>query len=239
MNINLTLLKNSMTCLEHRHIGSLVLVNDVVTDSRKVTPGCLFVAIKGDKFDAHHFLDDVVKQGAAALVVERVAGTLSIPTVVVPDTRIALGEIARYWRSQFNLPVIAVTGSNGKTTVKEMIASILSVQYGADFSLATRGNLNNEIGVPQTLFCLNEHHRAAVVELGMNHPGEIAHLAAIARPTVGLVNNAQREHQEFMQSVEAVAKENGAVLQNLPEDGIVALAWSPASPNVSTRRCCA
>ncbi len=220
MKMNLAQLKNSVTCLSHRHIGHSVLIDDVVTDSRKVTPGCLFVAIKGEKFDAHDFLDDVVKQGAAAIVVQHVAGTLAIPALVVPDTRIALGEIAYYWRSQFSVPLIAVTGSNGKTTVKEMIASVLAANYGSDFSLATKGNLNNDIGVPQTLFRLREQHRAAVLELGMNHPGEIAHLAAIARPTVGLVNNAQREHQEFMQSVEAVAKENGAVLTGLPDDGV-------------------
>ena len=220
MNMNLAQLKNSVTCLSHRHIGHSVLVSDVVTDSRKVTPGCLFVAILGEKYDAHDFLEDVVRQGAAGIVVEHVAGTSSIPALVVPDTRIALGEIAHYWRTQFNLPIIAVTGSNGKTTVKEMIASILTANFGSDFTLATKGNLNNDIGVPQTLFRLDEKHRAAVVELGMNHPGEIARLTATACPTVGLVNNAQREHQEFMQSVEAVAKENGAVLQGLPEDGV-------------------
>lgn len=192
----------------------------VVTDSRKVTRGCLFVALVGEKFDAHDFLDDVVRQGAAAVVVQRAPDALAIPALVVPDTRIALGQIATCWRSQFSLPVIGVTGSNGKTTVKEMIASILTSAYGTEGSMATQGNLNNEIGVPLTLFRMTAEHRAAVIELGMNHPGEIAQLSAIARPTVGLVNNAQREHQEFMQSVEAVAQENGAVITGLPADGV-------------------
>jgi UDP-N-acetylmuramoyl-tripeptide--D-alanyl-D-alanine ligase len=193
---------------------------EVVTDSRKITPGCLFVALRGERFDAHDFLSEVAAQGAAAVVAERIPDNFVLPALIVPNTRIALGEIGRYWRKQFKLPLIAVTGSNGKTTVKEMIAGVLSVEFGEEFFLATKGNLNNEIGVPQTLFRFNEKHRAAVIELGMNHPGEIAQLTAIALPTVGLVNNAQREHQEFMQGVEAVAKENGAVILNLPTDGV-------------------
>jgi UDP-N-acetylmuramoyl-tripeptide--D-alanyl-D-alanine ligase len=118
------------------------------------------------------------------------------------------------------MPVIGVTGSNGKTTVKEMIASILAAAFGNEQTLATRGNLNNDIGVPLTVFRLNAAYKAAVIELGMNHPGEIAALTAIAQPRVGLVNNAQREHQEFMESVEAVAKENGSVISGLAADGV-------------------
>jgi len=213
----------------HRFDGA-VEINNIVTDSRKVTPGCLFVALMGEKFDAHDFLDDVIRQGAAALVVERVPEHVAIPALLVPNTRTALGQIASYWRSQFTLPVIGVTGSNGKTTVKEMIASILAEKYGVADTLATQGNLNNEIGVPLTLFRLTGQHRAAVIELGMNHPGEIALLTAMALPTVALVNNAQREHQEFMQSVEAVARENGAVIQGLPADGV---AVFPANDDYS------
>jgi len=138
----------------------------------------------------------------------------------VPDTLAALGRIGNFWRRRFAIPVIGVTGSNGKTTVKEMISSILVAAFGAEGRLATQGNLNNEIGVPLTVTRLTDAHKAAVVELGMNHPGEIARLAAIAEPTVALVNNAQREHQEFMHTVEAVARENGAVLQALPADGV-------------------
>jgi len=196
------------------------VVNGLTTDSRAVVAGNLFVALRGEHFDAHDFLDQVVAQGAGALVVERAPANVSVPTIVVTDTRIALGAIANGWRRQFSMPLIAVTGSNGKTTVKEMIAAILAAAFGADGYLATRGNLNNEIGVPLTLQRLDASHQAAVVELGMNHPGEIAVLATIAEPTVGLVNNAQREHQEFMASVEAVAKENGAVISALPAHGI-------------------
>jgi UDP-N-acetylmuramoyl-tripeptide--D-alanyl-D-alanine ligase len=220
MNMTLGEIRHSMTCNVHGNIDPAVVIQHIVTDSRKVTPGCLFVALIGDNFDAHDFLGDVVSQGAAAIVVERQISNLTVPTFVVANTRVALGEIAHAWRAHFAIPVIGVTGSNGKTTVKEMIASILMTAFGAEYALATQGNLNNDIGVPQTLFRLNAQHRAAVIELGMNHPGEIAQLAGIAAPTVGLVNNAQREHQEFMQTVEAVAKENGAVISGLPKDGV-------------------
>lgn len=197
-----------------------VAFDGVSTDSRQVSVGNLFVALRGERFDAHDFLHEVAAEGVAAVVVERVPEGLSVPALVVPDTRVALGEIAAFWRRQFALPVIGVAGSNGKTTVKEMTASILAAAFGADNTMATRGNLNNEIGVPLTVFRLNAAYKAAVVELGMNHPGEIAAITAIAQPTVGLVNNAQREHQEFMESVEAVAKENGSVILGLPADGV-------------------
>jgi UDP-N-acetylmuramoyl-tripeptide--D-alanyl-D-alanine ligase len=192
----------------------------VSTDSRQVAAGNLFVALRGERFDAHDFLNEVAAKGIAGVVAERVPDGLSVPALVVPDTRIALGEMGAHWRRQFKLPVIGVAGSNGKTTVKEMVASILSAAFGAENTMATRGNFNNEIGVPLTVFRLNASCKAAVIELGMNHPGEIAAITAIAQPTVGLVNNAQREHQEFMESVEAVAKENGGVIQGLPADGV-------------------
>ena len=191
----------------------------VTTNSKTVEAGNLFVALRGERFDAHDFIVDVAALGAAAVVVERLPDGLPIPALIVPDTRYALGQIAQLWRKRFTMPLIGVTGSNGKTTVKEMIAAILSAAFGTDHFLATRGNLNNEIGVPLTLFNLNAQHRAAVVELGMNHPGEIARLTEIALPTVGVVNNAQREHQEFMASVAAVAAENGSVISGLSEEG--------------------
>ena len=199
--------------------GELIL-NDVVTDSRAVKPGNVFVALRGERFDAHDFLDAVAAQGASAVVVERVPPGLALPAIVVPDSRAALGQIAHGWRHRRAIPVIGVTGSNGKTTVKEMIAAILAAAFGEDGYLGTRGNFNNEIGVPLTLFRLRDQHQAAVIEMGMNHPGEIAVLSRIAAPTLGLVNNAQREHQEFMASVEAVARENGAVIRHLPADGV-------------------
>jgi len=162
----------------------------------------------------------VAAKGVAAVVAEKLPDGWTLPALVVPDTLAALGRIANSWRSRYAIPVIGVTGSNGKTTVKEMISSILAAAFGEEQRLATQGNLNNEIGVPLTLMRLSGQHNAAVVELGMNHPGEIGRLAAIAQPTVGLVNNAQREHQEFMHTVEAVARENGSVLAALPAGGV-------------------
>ncbi|MFI4939567.1 MAG: UDP-N-acetylmuramoyl-tripeptide--D-alanyl-D-alanine ligase, partial [Burkholderiales bacterium] len=203
----------------------------VSTDSRSVMPGNLFIALRGEYFDAHAFLAQAAARGAAAVVVEQAPIGLQIPALIVPDTRLALADIARHWRRQFSVPVIGVTGSNGKTTVKEMIAAILGAEWGRDRFLATRGNLNNDIGVPLTVLRMDGNCRAAVIELGMNHPGEIAVLAAIAQPTLGLVNNAQREHLEFMTSVEAVAKENGMVLSGLPGDGIAVFpADDPFTP---------
>ncbi len=202
------------------HIYGDADFDSVSTDSRSAGAGALFVALRGETFDAHDFLGQVAAKGVAAVVVEQLPEGWALPAIVVPNTLVALGQIANQWRSQFAIPVIGVTGSNGKTTVKEMIAAILAADVGEDARLATRGNLNNEIGVPLTLIRLDASHRAAVVEMGMNHPGEIARLAAIAAPTVALVNNAQREHQEFMHTVEAVARENGAILQALPADGI-------------------
>ncbi len=203
-----------------RLVGGDVAFEGVSTDSRTVAGGALFVALKGETFDAHAFLEQVAGRGVAAVVVHALPEGWTLPAIVVPDTLVALGRIANAWRQQFQIPVIGVTGSNGKTTVKEMISSILAAAFGEEARLATQGNLNNEIGVPLTLFRLGAQHRAAVIEMGMNHPGEIARLAAIAQPTVAMVNNAQREHQEFMHTVEAVARENGSVLEALGADGV-------------------
>ncbi|WP_420996493.1 UDP-N-acetylmuramoyl-tripeptide--D-alanyl-D-alanine ligase [Cupriavidus sp. 30B13] len=193
----------------------------VLTDSRAVQPGDLFVALKGERFDAHDFLADVAARGAAAVLVEREPDTaLGLPAIVVPDTRLALGQLAAGWRRRFSLPAVAVTGSNGKTTVKEMIAAIFAAAVGEGARLATGGNLNNDIGLPLTVLRLCAAHRLAVFELGMNHPGETVYLAGIAQPTVSVVTNAQREHQEFMVSVEAVAHEHAAAIAALPADGV-------------------
>ena len=192
----------------------------VHTDSRSLQAGDLFVALRGERMDAHDFLPQVRAQGlAAAAIAHGGLEALGLPGIEVPDTTQALGALAAGWRSMFGLPLIAVTGSNGKTTVTQMIASILKAQAG-DAAFATQGNFNNAIGVPLTLFRLSAAHQLGVVELGMNHPGEIAELARIAQPTVALVNNAQREHQEFMHTVQAVAEENGSVLAYLPADGV-------------------
>ncbi|MDQ3060408.1 MAG: UDP-N-acetylmuramoyl-tripeptide--D-alanyl-D-alanine ligase [Pseudomonadota bacterium] len=191
----------------------------VHTDTRSLQPGDLFVALAGERFDAHDFLPQARAQGAVAAIAQRGLQAAGLPGLEVADSRLALGQLAAGWRAQFTLPLIAVTGSNGKTTVTQMIAAILRA-WKPVAAFATEGNLNNDIGVPLTLLRLRAAHQVGVVELGMNHPGEIAYLAQMARPTVALVNNAQREHLEFMATVQAVAEENGAVLSALAPEGI-------------------
>ncbi len=202
-----------------RSVGDLLTgFARVHSDTRSLAAGDLFVALKGDHFDANEMLAEARAHGAVAAIAHHGLAEAGLPGFEVTDTLAALGQLAAGWRTRFDLPLIAVTGSNGKTTVTQMIASILKASAG-ERALATAGNFNNEIGLPLTLLRLRPADRLAVVELGMNHPGEIARLAAIAQPTVALVNNAQREHQEFMASVEAVALENAAVFASLPPDG--------------------
>lgn len=196
-----------------------VSVMRVNTDTRSLAPGDLFVAIQGERFDGHLFLAQAKSMGAQAAIAHRGLTAAGLAGIEVADTKIALGQIAMGWRIQFDLPLVAVTGSNGKTTVTQMVASIFRA-YQGDGAFATLGNLNNDIGVPQTLLRLKSDHKIGVIELGMNHPGEIAYLANLAKPNIALVNNAQREHLEFMTSVEAVAYENGAVIAALPRDGV-------------------
>ena len=212
----------------------------VHTDTRSVMPGDLFVALHGERFDGHDYIAQARASGAVAVLADRAealqaAAAEGASGLLVVDTLAALQHLARGWRQRFHLPLVAVAGSNGKTTVTQMVAAILRAAHG-DGMLATAGNLNNHIGVPLTLLRLrqdDEHwQRAAVVELGMNHPGGIALLAALAQPTVALVNNAQREHQEFMKSVEAVADENGAVIDALPAGGTVVI---PADDSFTPR----
>jgi UDP-N-acetylmuramoyl-tripeptide--D-alanyl-D-alanine ligase len=190
----------------------------VQSDTRSLQLGDLFVALRGERFDANDFLLQAVANGAVAALASRSLADVGLSGLEVPNTKLAMGQLAAGWRSQFELPLIAVTGSNGKTTVTQMVAAILQAWHGAG-AFATQGNLNNDIGVPLTLLRLRPLHKAGVVELGMNHPGEIAFLAELARPTVALVNNAQREHLEFMHSVEAVAAENGSVIAALSASG--------------------
>jgi len=213
----------------------------VHTDTRTLRAGDLFVALKGERFDAHDFLPQARAAGAVAAIGTHGVAEAGLDGLVVEDSLEALQALATGWRRRFAAPVIAVTGSNGKTTVTQMIASILRAAHG-DAAHATAGNLNNHIGVPLTVLQLNASHRAAVVELGMNHPGEIAVLARIAQPTVALVNNAQREHQEFMGTVEAVARENGAAIEALPADGIAVFPADDAYADIwqaqaGARRC--
>lgn len=203
----------------HR-VGPNVAVAGVSSDTRSVAPGQLFVALKGERFDAHDFLENALASGAAALLVADAARVpAGASAVVVDDTRLALGRLGAAWRRKFSIPVVAVTGSNGKTTTKEMIAAILRAAFG-NTVLATRGNLNNDIGLPLTLLGLDAHHRAAVIEMGMNHPGEIAYLAPLGAPTVAVITNAQRAHLEGMGDLNEVAREKGALYGGLLEAGI-------------------
>jgi UDP-N-acetylmuramoyl-tripeptide--D-alanyl-D-alanine ligase len=203
-----------------RLLGADVSLAGVSTDTRSVVAGQLFIALRGERFDAHDYLSQAVQAGASALLV---ADAARVPegaaAVLVDDTRLALGRLAAAWRARFAIPLIAVTGSNGKTTTKEMIASILRAAFG-DAVLSTRGNLNNDIGLPMTLLGLAAEHRAAVIEMGMNHPGEIAYLTAIAAPTVALVTNAQRAHLEGMGDLDEVAREKGTIFNGLAATGV-------------------
>jgi len=196
-------------------------ISGVGTDSRQIDSKELFIALAGERFDAHDFLSDVAKAGAAAVLISnKDRCPTNLPAVIVDDTRISLGLLAKAWRTNHTIPLALVTGSNGKTTVKEMIASVFKAAVGEQYTLVTKGNLNNDIGLPLTLLKLRSTDRLAVVELGMNHPGETAQLANIAQANIALVNNAQREHQEFMATVAAVAQEHSNAISALPNNGI-------------------
>jgi UDP-N-acetylmuramoyl-tripeptide--D-alanyl-D-alanine ligase len=202
--------------------GGAVAFTGVTTDSRRVAAGDLFVALSGERFDGNEYVREAAAKGAVAALTSRVVdAAMPLPQVVVGDTRAALGRLAAHWRNKFALPVVALTGSNGKTTVKEMLASILAAFCGARSPvLATQGNLNNDIGMPLTLLELREHHRYAVIEMGMNHAGEIDYLTRIARPSVALVNNAHRAHVGLLGSVDAIAKAKGEIYAGLAPSGI-------------------
>jgi len=213
-------------------VGGQVLFSSVSTDSRAIRPGQLFVALRGDRFDGHDYVAAVAAQGAVAAMVDKAwaaANPVPLPLLIVDDTRLGLGRLAAGWRNRFELPLIGVTGSNGKTSVKEMCAAILRAQARFDgldpdlAVLATQGNLNNDIGLPLMLLRLSGNHRAAVIEMGMNHPGEIGYLTRLAAPTVALVNNAQRAHLQGMGSVNEVAREKGAIYEGLSADGVAVI----------------
>jgi UDP-N-acetylmuramoyl-tripeptide--D-alanyl-D-alanine ligase len=191
----------------------------VTTDTRALTPGALFVAIPGDRFDGNDFVDEASAKGAAGALVSRLANS-ALPQIEVRDSRRALGAMARAWRASFSIPVVAVTGSSGKTTVKELVAAILSVSRSI---CVTQGNLNNDIGVPLTLMRLTEEHDALVVELGANHAGEIDYLARLAQPTVGIITNAAEAHLEGFGSLRGVCVAKGEVLDHLPRAGTAVL----------------
>lgn len=190
--------------------------SSVSTDTRTMNAGALFVALRGPNFDGHDFVAAAAERGAAVALVER-ALPVALPQVVVADPLVALSTFAREWRRQFAIPVVGVTGSNGKTTTKELIGSILS-RIGP--TLVTRGNLNNHIGVPLTLMELNATHRFAVIEMGASHQGEIAHLCSIAEPTIGIVTNAGAAHLEGFGGLQGVAAGKGELFRSLPVDGV-------------------
>jgi UDP-N-acetylmuramoyl-tripeptide--D-alanyl-D-alanine ligase len=198
-----------------------VKISRIGTDSRQIDSKELFIALAGERFDAHHFLSDVAKAGAAGVLISnKDSCPTNLPAIFIDDTRIGLGALAKAWRANHPIPLALVTGSNGKTTVKEMIASIFKAAVGERHTLVTKGNFNNDIGLPLTLLKLRSTDRLAVVELGMNHPGETTQLANIAQANIALINNAQREHQEFMATVAAVAQEHSNAISTLPNDGV-------------------
>ncbi len=213
----------------------------VSTDTRTLKSGELLFALKGENFDASQFIADAARLGAAGAVVEHHVDA-DIPQIEVADTRRALGDYAAAWRSEHNVPAVGVTGSNGKTTVKEMIAAILRASFGSDMAvLATRGNFNNDIGLPLTVLELNDQHKAAVFEMGASAAGEIKYLTSIAAPQVGVVINAGAAHLEGFGSLAGVASAKGEMFLGLPEHGVAILNrddafyeyWKNSCPHVA------
>lgn len=199
--------------------GTDATFEGVVIDSRRVSPGNLFVALDGERTEGHRFVADAHARGAAAVMVETRTDA-AVPGLLVDDARAAMASLASAWRDRFDLPVAAVTGSNGKTTVKEMLAAMVSE---AGPALVTEGNLNNDLGVPLTLYRLAPEHRHAVVEMGANHVGEIARLAGMARPQVGVITQCAAAHLEGFGSIEGVARGKGEMVESLPVDGTAIL----------------
>lgn len=201
-----------------------LIFQGISTDTRTLLPGNVFVAIRGEQFDGHEFISDAFNKGAIGAIVDHPVDS-PIPQFVVKDTLIAFGQISAFWRSRFSIPFIGVTGSNGKTTLKNMIASILSAACHQDATqvLATEGNLNNNIGVPIMLCRLNEKHRYAVMEMGMNHFGEIEYLTHLVKPNVAIINNAAEAHLEGLKDVAGVARAKGEIFLGLTENGTAVL----------------
>ncbi len=199
------------------------LVKGVCTDSRQARPGDVFFALKGDRFDGHDFVHEAVSRGAVAAVVNRDCALRDLPRaglIVVEDTRVALGRLAQSYRAAFDLPVVAVCGSNGKTTVKDIIATVLRQRFGIHCSPAS---YNNNIGVPLTLLGLSSSHQVLVAEAGTNHPGELAPLVRMIRPRIGVLTNIGREHMEFFGDLSGVAEEEGWLAELLPADGLLVI----------------
>lgn len=212
-------LSEAASLLQASFIGPDTRFAGISTDTRTLVADNLFIALVGPRFDGHDYLDQAQAKGAAAAAVSRPMIS-QLPLLQVTDTLQALGRLARHWRDRFSIPVIGVTGSNGKTTVKEMLAAILGCRGAV---LATKGNLNNDIGVPLTLAGLNQTHRGAVVEMGANHGGEIEYLTQLTRPTVGIVTNAGPAHLEGFGSLEGVARAKGELFAGLDADAVAVI----------------
>jgi UDP-N-acetylmuramoyl-tripeptide--D-alanyl-D-alanine ligase len=217
-------LSEAATLVQGTLAGADLRFDRLCTDTRQIVPGDLFVALQGEKFDGHEFVAQAIERGAIAAMVARnwsSASASAVPLLRVQDPRMALGALAAGWRDRFPIALVAVTGSNGKTTVKEMIASVLRAHCGSqtDAVLATEGNLNNDIGVPLMLLRLRASHRYAVIEMGMNHSGEISYLSRLAKPTAALVTNAQRAHIGLLGSVEGIARAKGEIFEGLRDGG--------------------
>jgi len=215
-------LVDAAAALDARRMGADAEVLRVVIDSRRVQPGDLFVALPGERVDGHDYVDGALAAGAAGAIVSDASRVKSADArlLVVPDPRLALGRLGAWWRGRFAPVVIGVTGSNGKTTLKEMLAAILREHAGADAVLATEGNLNNDLGVPLMLLRLTAQHRFAVLEMGMNHLGEIRYLTGLAKPHVAVINNAGTAHIGELGSRENIARAKGEIFEGLGADGV-------------------
>lgn len=222
MKLNLALI--AQMCEGELSSGSNpdLLIEHVVIDSRKVTLNTLFVAISGEKNDGHDYISGLnLLQNAA--IANRAAKVKAKNVIYVEDTVTALGLLAHNYRAQFNIPVVAITGSNGKTTVKEMLKNICNAEYGSENVLATTGNLNNHLGMPLTLLQLNQNHKVAIIEMGMNHSGELTYLSNIARPTIAVVNNVMLAHAGHFNSLTDIALAKGEIYNGLIDDGIMCI----------------
>ncbi len=200
-------------------IGADIEIAAVSIDTRTLNKGDLYIGIKGHQFDGNEFIGKAIEAGTAAAIINRGIST-TIPHIVVADTRVALGKLASAWRDKSNIKVVGVTGSNGKTTVKEMTAAILNVDGSV---LYTQGNLNNDIGVPLTLLRLQDVHQYAVIEMGANHPDEIRYTSALVKADVVILNNAGAAHIEGFGSLDGVAKAKGEIIETLKLDGVAVL----------------
>ncbi|MCC2626247.1 MAG: UDP-N-acetylmuramoyl-tripeptide--D-alanyl-D-alanine ligase [Burkholderiales bacterium] len=234
-NMNLTLIEVAKMCGGELSPNSdeQLLINNVVIDSRKAVDNTLFVAIIGEKQDAHEFIAELHQSNTkvASLVSRNQVLKLNIPEIItqlpnliyVEDTVKALGKLAGSYRQQFDIPIVGITGSNGKTTVKEMLKLICDYQFGAMHVLATEGNLNNHLGVPLSLFKLNSSHKVAILEMGMNHAGELDYLSNLAKPTITIVNNVRLAHAGFFNAIEDIARAKAEIYHGLVDNGVACI----------------